>query len=130
MQRSAATATATAVNYTTRRAGSRTRFPSKLLALVATSLVATACDSQGNWTGVLPDAAPDSLGVVECDDYVTAFKGCLARVPAEGRTAFENAGRAQIGGFRKMAQDPATKDAAKTACSRALGALKQNPSCK
>ena len=101
----------------------RTAFALALLWIVA-------CDSQGKWRDAPPDARPESLGVVECDEYVTAFKSCLARVPADGRTAFENAGNAQIAGFKKTAQDPTTREVARNACSRALGALKRNPACK
>jgi hypothetical protein len=97
-------------------------------------LTILACDQQGNLAGtdgsVSGEVGADSIGVAECDEYVSAFKICLSRVPADGKTAFENAGNAQIAGFRKTAKDPATLEAARTACARALGALRRNPACK
>ena len=107
--------------------------------LVCGSLATAACSSGGASAGSEPKpgaasnttaaASGDSIGVAECDQYLTAYESCLKdKVPAAARdmmkTSFENT-RAS---WRQAAATPEGRAGLATACKAARDAARQSMS--
>jgi len=72
--------------------------------------------------GAAPAAAPTaSVGVPECDDYLTKVKACLTdKVPAEQRAGLEGALEQSRTAWTQAASTPQGKAALASACKTAL----------
>src|SRR5688572_21067022 len=75
-------------------------------------------------------ASGDSVGVAECDDYLTKMEACLGKMPAEAKAAQEQAFKQSREAWKQAAATPQGKDGLKTTCKASLDALAQNPMCK
>ena len=77
-------------------------------------------------------AAPsgDSIGVTECDEYVTKMRACLDKMPAEAQAASKSGFEQSIAAWKQAASNEAAKPGLASACKAALDALSQNPVCK
>ena len=72
----------------------------------------------------------DSIGVPECDDYVSKMRACLDKMPAEAKGASQGAFEQSISAWKQAASNEASKAGLATACKAALDAIAQNPMCK
>lgn len=71
----------------------------------------------------------DAIGVAECDDYLKKAEACTAKMPAEGKAAWESGIKTSRDAWKAAASGPG-KDALKTSCKAALDGLNANPTCK
>jgi hypothetical protein len=56
-----------------------------------------------------PEAAPveavadaDSVGVAECDSYISKYKACMSKMPAEGQAAYQQALDQMVSGWKQV----------------------------
>lgn len=75
-------------------------------------------------------ASGDKIGVAECDDYITKYAACIAKMPAAAKTTAETGFKTQKDAWRAAAATPQGKEGLKTGCKMALDALAQNALCK
>ena len=106
---------------------------------VVVGLMAFACDKGSSTTtttstttasGGEKASAGGDIGVPECDDYLKKMEACLGKMPAEARSASENAFKQSKDAWKQAAATEAGKSALKQGCQSALDALAQNPMCK
>lgn len=72
-----------------------------------------------------PVAAADSVGIPECDDYLTKVSACLTdKVPAEQRAMFQTGLDSSRTAWKQAAANPASKASLAQACSTALAQSK------
>jgi hypothetical protein len=75
-----------------------------------------------------PAAAPaaDSIGVPECDTYVTKYMACIGdKVPEAARTQYKAAFDQAIAAWKQVAATPEGRAGLATACSQAQAAAAQ-----
>jgi hypothetical protein len=48
------------------------------------------------------EAPADSIGVAECDDYITKYKACMSKLPAEGQAAYQQALDQMVAGWKQV----------------------------
>jgi hypothetical protein len=75
-----------------------------------------------------PAAAPsgDSVGVPECDDYITKYQNCLkGKIPEAAQAAMKGAFDTTVAEWKKVAATPEGKSGLAMACKSALDASKQ-----
>jgi len=110
-----------------------------LVALVATGLLVAGCcggsgssgSGSGSGSGEGASAASgDSVGVAECDDYLTKLQACLGKMPAAAKPAMEQSFKQSREAWKAAAATPAGKAQLKITCKASLDALAQNPACK
>jgi hypothetical protein len=105
-----------------------------LAAMLVMSMFALGCDKKADDTGSAKPAAAggggDSIGVQECDDYLKKMSDCLGKMPAEAKSASEQALKSSKDAWKQAAATPQGKDSLKIACKAALDALANNPMCK
>jgi hypothetical protein len=77
-----------------------------------------------------PAPAGDSIGIAECDDYVTKMRACIEKMPAEVQAATKSSFDQSIAAWKQAATNEAAKSGVQTACKTAADALAQNPACK
>ena len=95
--------------------------------LVASALIATAgCKKKEEATA----SSGGAIGVAECDDYITKYSACIAKMPAAAKTTAEQGFKAQQDAWKASAATPQGKAALKTGCAGAVAALASNPLCK
>lgn len=73
-------------------------------------------------------AAPsgDSVGVPECDDYITKYQNCLkGKIPEAAQAAMKGAFDTTVTEWKKVAATPEGKSGLAMACKSALDASKQ-----
>lgn len=73
-------------------------------------------------------AAPsgDSVGVPECDDYITKYQACLkGKIPEAAQAAMKGAFDTTVTEWKKVAATPEGKSGLAMACKSALDASKQ-----
>jgi hypothetical protein len=75
-------------------------------------------------------ATGDKVGVTECDDYITKYTACIAKMPGAARSTAETGFKTQKDAWRAAAATPQGKEGLKTGCKMALDALAQNALCK
>jgi hypothetical protein len=75
-------------------------------------------------------ASADSVGVAECDDYITKYEACITKAGGPAKAAAETAFKAQRDAFKQGASTPEGKAALKTSCKSMLDGLATNPMCK
>lgn len=49
-----------------------------------------------------PEAAADSVGVAECDEYISKYKACMGKLPAEGQAAYQQALDQMVSGWKQV----------------------------
>ncbi|APR82970.1 Hypothetical protein A7982_08319 [Minicystis rosea] len=72
----------------------------------------------------------DKIGVQECDDYITKYTACIAKMPAVAKTSAETGFKNQKDAWRAAAATPQGREGLKPGCRMALESLVQNPLCK
>jgi hypothetical protein len=108
---------------------------------VVVSLMGFGCNKEGGGSSTTTTTAaggetkPAStgggdIGVPECDDYLKKMESCLSKMPAEARSASENAFKQSKDAWKQAAATEAGKASLKQGCQSALDALAQNPMCK
>jgi hypothetical protein len=88
---------------------------------------APAASAPAATTGA-PAAAPsgDSVGVPECDDYITKYQSCLkGKIPEAAQAAMKGAFDTTVAEWKKVAATPEGKSGLAMACKSALDASKQ-----
>jgi hypothetical protein len=101
-----------------------------LFVLAVTALVVNGCAKKESAPaaggGSAPAAASDSVGVPECDEYITKYQNCLkGKVPAAAQAAMKGAFDTTVTEWRKVAATPEGKSGLAMACKSALDASKQ-----
>ncbi len=110
-----------------------------LVALVACGLLVVGCckgsgsgsgeGSSGEGTNAAA-ASGESVGVEECDEYLTKLQSCLGKMPAAAKPAMEQSFKQSREAWKTAAATPAGKAQLKITCKASLDALAQNPACK
>jgi hypothetical protein len=49
-----------------------------------------------------PAADADSVGVAECDEYISKYKACMTKLPAEGQAAYQQALDQMVSGWKQV----------------------------
>ena len=75
-------------------------------------------------------AAPESVGVPECDDYLKKMEACIATMPPETKAAQEQAFKQSRETWKKTAETEAGKQGLQATCKASLDAYTNNPMCK
>ena len=70
------------------------------------------------------------IGVAECDEYITKYTACIAKMPAAAKPTAEAGFKAQVDAWKTMAGTADGKTTLKTMCKPTLDALATNPLCK
>jgi hypothetical protein len=91
--------------------------------LVASALV-VACSKKEE------AASGGAIGVAECDEYITKYSACIAKMPAAAKTTAEAGFKTQQDAWKASATTPEGKAALKAGCKATLDALANNPMCK
>jgi hypothetical protein len=78
------------------------------------------------------DAAPSGgvTGVAECDEYITKYTACIAKMPAAGKSTAEAGFKIQQDAWKAQAGTPEGKAALKVGCKMTLDSLASNALCK
>jgi hypothetical protein len=67
-----------------------------------------------------PPPSGDSVGVPECDDFITKYDACVSnKVPEMVRAPYKDAIAKWRSEWRRLAQDPKTRDSLVSACKDA-----------
>ena len=77
-----------------------------------------------------PKPAADTIGVPECDAYLTRFATCLSKMPPSAREAVKAAMAQTRRAYAQAAATPAGRAGLVPGCRTALDALAQNPFCR
>ena len=76
-----------------------------------------------------PMATADSVGIPECDDYLTKYQACVeSKVPEAARGALKLSIDQTRAAWRTAAANPAAKEGLATACKQARDATKTSMS--
>ena len=95
--------------------------------LIASALIATAgCKKKEEAAA----SSGGSIGVPECDEYITKYSACIAKMPANQKTIVEQGFKAQQDAWKASAATPQGKTALKSGCAATLATLASNPMCK
>lgn len=93
------------------------------MAVVVVALLACKKKEESSSTGAA--ASGDSIGVPECDEYLTKYEKCLKeKIPAVARPAMEDSFKKTRETYKSLAANPATKSTMPTTCKQALEATK------
>ena len=92
--------------------------------LVASALLVVACSKKEE------AASGGAIGVAECDEYITKYSACIAKMPAAAKGTAETGFKAQQDAWKASAATPEGKAALKAGCKATLDALATNPLCK
>jgi hypothetical protein len=95
-----------------------------VVSLALTVLLAVGCKKKE------AAAAGGAIGVAECDEYITKYSACIAKMPAASKSTAEAGFKAQQDAWKASAATPAGKAALKTGCKITLDSLASNPLCK
>ncbi|MDB4934724.1 MAG: hypothetical protein JWP87_1696 [Labilithrix sp.] len=95
-----------------------------LVSLALCALLTVACKKKEE------AAAGGAIGVAECDDYVTKYAACIAKMPAASQATAQQGFKAQQDAWKASAATPAGKAALKVGCKATLDSLASNPLCK
>jgi hypothetical protein len=87
---------------------------------------ALACEREDTATPTSTSSATGTIGVAECDDYLTKYDECVSRkAPAADRTALRESVAQMRTSWQEAARNPAVRRGLASGCSRALEAAKQ-----
>jgi len=114
------------------------------LAVVAVLLLAAGCQRGGSSNAASDSSSPspsssataasssssgDSIGVPECDDYVQAYRDCIAsKVPEASQAELREALEQSVGTWRSAASSPEGRAGLAVACTQAREAAKTSVS--
>ena len=106
-----------------------------MIALLIGALAAVACSKKDDAGAAASTsgASGGSIGVKECDEYVSRYEACFSKMDAIAKAAAEPAFKAQRDAFKQSAAAATTPDAKAAlanSCKQAATALDSNPSCK
>jgi hypothetical protein len=107
--------------------------------LMCGSLATAACSSADTSSGAqakdapgrtaaesAPAASGDSIGVAECDQYLSAYESCLKdKVPAAAREMMKTSFESTRASWRQAAATPEGRAGLATACKSARDAARQ-----
>lgn len=96
-----------------------------ILALVVISGVLVGACSKKEEAG-----AAGGIGVAECDEYITKYAACIAKMPAAAKGPAEQGFKIQQDAWKASAATPEGKAALKVGCKATLDALASNALCK
>ncbi|CAN5924458.1 hypothetical protein BH11MYX4_BH11MYX4_42660 [soil metagenome] len=74
-------------------------------------------------------ASGGAIGVAECDEYITKYTACIAKMPAAGKSTAEAGFKTQIDAWKASASTPEGKAALKIGCKATLDSLASNALC-
>ncbi len=96
------------------------------MAVVVVALLACKKKEESSTSGSTSSAASgDSIGVPECDEYLTKYEACLKeKVPVVVRSALEDAMKKTRETYKNLAANPTTKAGLPASCKQALDATK------
>jgi hypothetical protein len=101
-------------------------FDRKWIICVLALGTALGCEKGDAGTTTSTSGPIRSIGVAECDDYVTKFDDCVSKkVPADARTALRESAAQMRTSWQEAARNPAVRSGLAHGCSRALEAAKQ-----
>lgn len=89
-----------------------------------TMLLAIACSKKEE------AASGGAIGVPECDEYITKYTACIAKMPAAAKGTAEQGFKTQVDAWKASAATPAGKAALKAGCKATLDSLASNALCK
>jgi hypothetical protein len=92
------------------------------IAIFCSVMIATiACHRSRSEEAAEGGAQPASIGVAECDDYLSKYQRCVAeRVPGDKKKAFEDALARTRTSWQALAGNPGARPGLPQACSLAL----------
>lgn len=107
-----------------------------LFVFAVTALAVSGCAKKDSATvtttttttaeGTAPAASGDSVGVPECDEYISKYQNCLkGKVPEAAQAAMKGAFDTTITEWKKVAATAEGKSGLAMACKSALDASKQ-----
>lgn len=77
------------------------------------------------------EAAPaGGIGVADCDEYVTKYTACIAKMPAAAKPTAEAGFKVQVDAWKTTAATPEGKAMLKVGCKATLDSLASNALCK
>lgn len=91
---------------------------------------AAGCGGGDKKEGDGPASAGESVGVAECDEYLTKMEACIAKMPPENRAAQEQAFKHSREEWKKTASSPQGKESLKVTCKAAVDAMTRDPMCR
>lgn len=83
------------------------------------------CERDDGTTSTSTSAAIGSVGVAECDDYLTKYGACASKAPATDRRALLQTAAQMRTSWQEAARNPAVRRGLANGCSRALEAARQ-----
>jgi len=83
------------------------------------SNMATNNSNKGTSTTSTSAPAGDKIGIAECDDYIAKYEACTAKVPEMARAAYKNALDQTRAQWKKLAENPQTRESLAAACKQA-----------
>lgn len=102
-----------------------------MIALIAAGALLGGCSKDGDKAADGKTAAAgETIGVAECDEYLTKMEACMGKMPAEAKAVQEAAFKQSRDAWKQAAATPQGKEGLKTGCKAALDALANNPACK
>jgi hypothetical protein len=87
---------------------------SSVFAAAAVALCAT-------WTGA---ASAQTLGIPVCDEFLTRYETCIAKMPTEQQAAFKSSLEQMRNGWKGMAGNPQTKAGLENMCKQMTDNMK------
>jgi hypothetical protein len=116
-----------------------------ILAVLAVLLLTTACQRHGSSPAASDSSSPssssttaaassssssgESIGVPECDDYLQAFRDCIAsKVPEASQAELREALEQNVSTWRSAAASPEGRAGLAVACTQAREAAKPSVS--
>jgi hypothetical protein len=96
----------------------------KILFVMVAALLVVACKKGDDAGTTSTTSSGDSIGVKECDDYVTKYEACIDKMGPAAKTAAEPGFKAQRDAFKQAASTAAGKAALATQCKTAMDAIK------
>jgi|GEM_PF-2071280 len=95
-----------------------------VVSLALTMLLTLACSKKEE------GGAAGAIGVAECDEYITKYTACIAKMPAAAKGTAEQGFKAQVDAWKASAATPQGKAALKVGCKATLDSLASNALCK
>jgi hypothetical protein len=101
-------------------------FDRKWIILAMAFGAALGCDRGEAGAPSATSAVTGSIGVAECDDYLTKYNACVSRVvPASARGPLLDGAAQMRTSWKETARNPSVRSGLASGCSRALEAAKR-----
>jgi len=94
---------------------------SKIAIALLLGLAAMGCKKDGEGAAA---GGGETIGVAECDEYVTKYEACIGKMPEAARAAAGDAFKQQRAAFKQAASTPEGKTAIASSCKQAMEAIK------